>query len=157
MGFYSVTVRSSWNSKHLCDMIKTQSWILQPPKQFWRKAVFTIVATRRWALASLTNPMLIIYVYLNFRPKGHRERHTGYPSFLICDRAMSNVFFVWLYDGPTLVEPWYLSTRSTLLCVLCKRASSLLQVWHRSHGFCQHSDLISNTQRTTHTRTNRLT
>ena len=31
--------------------------------------------------------------------------------------------------GPKLVQPWHLSPRSTLLCVLCDKKSNLLKVW----------------------------
>ena len=33
-----------------------------------------------------------------------------------------------LYYGPKLVEPWFLSTSSTFLCVLCNKTSNLREV-----------------------------
>ena len=60
------------------------------------------------------------------------------PSFFrwIRDHAISNELFYWMiwqnYNCRALV-PY---TRSTLLCVLCNKASSLLLVWHRRHDNC---------------------
>ena len=53
--------------------------------------------------------------------------------------------YVWWYYGPKLVEPWNPNASSTLLCVLCNKASNLLKVWHRWHGFCWYSELIWHT------------
>ena len=66
-------------------------------------------------------------------------------------------YFAWWHYGPKLVKPWYLSTVSTLLCVLCNKESNLLKVWRGWHCFCLYSDLISHTQTDTgHTGTTRL-
>ena len=36
-------------------------------------------------------------------------------------------YFAEWYYGSTHIKPWYLSTRRTLMCVLCNKASSLLR------------------------------
>ena len=36
-------------------------------------------------------------------------------------------YFTYCYYSSTYVEPWYLSTRMTLVCVLCNKASSMLR------------------------------
>ena len=58
-------------------------------------------------------------------------------------------FAQWQY-GPKLVELWYLSTSSTLLCVLFIKASNLLKIWHWWHGFSG-SIICYCTHRKTHT------
>ena len=58
-------------------------------------------------------------------------------------------YFTQWYGRPTLVEPWHLSTRITLSCVLCNKVSGLLQVWDRLHSFFYDSNLISSTQANT--------
>ena len=59
-------------------------------------------------------------------------------------------YFALRYYGPKYVEPWYLSTSSTVLCDLCNKALYLLHVWHGWHGFCYRSNLIPKTEINTH-------
>ena len=59
-------------------------------------------------------------------------------------------YFTYWYYGSILVKPCYLSTRRTLTCVLCNKASSLL--W--SHTWFFASTLIwYHTHKHTHTKT----
>ena len=59
--------------------------------------------------------------------------------------------YVWWYYGSKLLEPWNLNSSSTLLCILRNKTSNLLKVWHRWHGFCYYSELISYTHTEKHT------
>ena len=68
-------------------------------------------------------------------------------------------YFAEWYYGPNIAESWYLSSSSTLLFVLCKKASNLLKVrqeWHHSAStlIWYHKHRQTHTR---HTRTNTLT
>ena len=58
-------------------------------------------------------------------------------------------FALWYY----VIDPWYLNTSSTLLCVSCNKESNSLKVWHRWLGFYWYPDVIitytHDTQQTT--------
>ena len=60
-------------------------------------------------------------------------------------------FGLFLDYGPKFVEPWYISSSSTLLSVLSNKALILSHVWYGLHGFCYYSDLVPQTQTNTHT------
>ena len=63
------------------------------------------------------------------------------------DRATLDVlFYLMIYFRSTHVEPWYLSTRMTLMCALATRHQVY---WGMTHnvGFCRYSNLISHTHK----------
>ena len=82
------------------------------------------------------------------------------PHFLVTSNLTSSVLFVvlflmlngwschiwcaeWWY-GSTHVEPWYLSTRRTLMCVLCNKT----EVWHNVVFHC-YSDITHTNKHST--------
>ena len=119
-----------WNSNEiqLAFVILTLHIIMQ-------LLLYTLTIVGRGFLPPPSPPPLFYNDLICCLPPLFKFLSTIFPHCFCClvslaeyvnDCDTSNAYFIWWYDRHTFVEPWYLHTRSILLCALCNKASSLM-------------------------------
>ena len=126
-------------SKNSINYLFCHIWLFSMPMELF--LTFTAPIVNRVFLTTLTyeDPTCIAYPppLFQFFPKLPLLFLLPYFFGLMCYHTIVNVMLCW-----TILWSGYLSTSSTLLCVLCNKRSNLLKVWHGCHGFSYCSDLI---------------